>query len=240
VDEHIEQWRPVAGFEGLYEVSDEGRVRSLDRTITCPGRWGPISYQRPGQILSTKQKRNPVHAYRLVELSRNGKAKTCQVHRLVLETFAGACPPGKQTRHLDGDLSNNRWRPGDEQETRLAGGNLIWGTPSENAYDRVRHRTHYQASKTDCTYGHKLDEPNLDPFWRKRGYRRCWACAATQMWGRSVGLAPGEPEWKAEADRRYAEILHFGQALNYRLAGNRGRRWTPGAPGPWTVMSTED
>lgn len=49
--------------------------------------------------------------------------------------------------------------------------------------------------------------------------------------GRRFDLRPGDPEWVAEADRRHAEILHFGAPLNYRLRENRrGRRWTPGEP----------
>lgn len=51
------------------------------------------------------------------------------VHRLVLEAFRGPCPAGEVCRHLDGDPSNNRLD------------NLKWGTPQENAHDRIRHGT---------------------------------------------------------------------------------------------------
>ncbi len=69
----------------------------------------------------------------------NGKQYTVTVHSLVLLTYAGDRPErGMQARHLDDDPFNNRWRPGDEAQTRAAGGNLIWGTEPENVEDTFR------------------------------------------------------------------------------------------------------
>lgn len=114
-----ERWLAVVGFEGAYEVSDLGRVRSLDR-IQCDGR------RRKGRILM-HQPRGRI--YIAVHLYRQAKLKTYLIHRLVLEAFVGPCPEGMQSRHLDGNSKNN---------TVI---NLKWGSPLENHADKKRHGT---------------------------------------------------------------------------------------------------
>lgn len=79
-----ERWLPVPGFEGLYEVSDHGRVRNIERLL------------RP-----SRQQRG----HRLVAL---GSTAQRYVHRLVLEAFVGPAPQGMECRHLNGDPSDNR------------------------------------------------------------------------------------------------------------------------------------
>lgn len=69
------------------------------------------------------------HGYLVVKLRVDGRQLTRLVHRLVLETFDRPSNPGEQTRHLNGDRTDNRIE------------NLVWGTASENHYDRVRHGT---------------------------------------------------------------------------------------------------
>lgn len=113
-----EEWRPVPGFVGLYEVSSEGRVRSLPRT-TAAGTLG-------GRLLAPSAERN---GYLRVTFSVAGKPHRNLLHRLVLLAFAGECPAGHECRHLDGDKKNCRL------------GNLAWGTRSQNALDRIAHGT---------------------------------------------------------------------------------------------------
>lgn len=209
-----EEWRPITGYEGLYEVSNHGRVRSLDRWVDSPNRWGGVSRQhRPGRILAQKRKKTPTHAYAVVTLSRDGVPDTRPVHLLVLETFVGPRPPGGWGRHGPIGISDNGvW-------------NLSWGTPSDNAYDRVRDGNDVKTNLTHCPWGHRLALVNLDPWWwETKGFRRCRACALTGSWGRYRGLNPGDEAWLAEAHRRYDEILHFGHPLDYRQGGVR---WTP-------------
>lgn len=123
-----EHWRPVVGWEDLYEVSDRGRVRSLDRWIAHQG--GRRFH--PGRIL----KPAPHNAgYPKVNLCRgkgDGERRECvYVHRLVLDAFAGPCPPGKEACHGPGGPSDNRWPES----------GLHWGTPEENNHDKVRDGT---------------------------------------------------------------------------------------------------
>jgi hypothetical protein len=120
ITENGERWLPVVGFEGRYEVSDHGRVRSLDRvqdTETGPRQYRGKAIQ-PGTVKS---------GHRLVVL---GKGNSRLVHALVLSAFVGPRPAGYDTLHGDGDPANNRLT------------NLRWGTRSENMQDAVRHGVH--------------------------------------------------------------------------------------------------
>ena len=74
-----EKWKPVVGYEGLYEVSSLGRIRSLSRSIQ--GNKG--EYVIPSRIL----KGHYCYGYRYVELRKGGKPKLYRVHRLVAEAF---------------------------------------------------------------------------------------------------------------------------------------------------------
>ncbi len=121
-----EEWKDVVGWEGSYQVSDTGRVRSLDRSIT---RVDGVVLRVRGQILKQATHKNT--GYRLVSLARNCNITHAYVHRLVLEAFVGPCPPGMETCHGTGEGR------GDNRLT-----NLSWGTHAQNAGpDRVRDGT---------------------------------------------------------------------------------------------------
>lgn len=123
-----ELWRPVVGYEGLYEVSDHGRVRSLDGE-----RWnGRTWIRKVGRVRST-----PIgkRGYPTIDLKRSGARRTFTVHTLVLTAFVGPRPEGHECRHLNGDRADSRLT------------NLAWGTPTENDEDRRRHGTFVQGEK---------------------------------------------------------------------------------------------
>jgi len=131
-----EEWVPVEGYVGLYEVSSCGRVRSLTSEVMAMGRWGSvIKRKRYGRTL----KPDVVKGYGRVHLSRCGTRRCKQIHHLVLEGFSGEARGGRICRHLDGDPSNNHAT------------NLKWGTHKENAADRTKHgreasgRRHHRA-----------------------------------------------------------------------------------------------
>lgn len=119
----MERWRSVVGYEGFYEVSEFGGVRSLDRVGVC-GR--PRALHR-GRVL--KPFVDSGNGYLAVNLSKCGKAKKRTVHTLVLEAFVGPRPLGMEGCHGDGDRTNARL------------GNLSWGTPEKNWDDKRRHGT---------------------------------------------------------------------------------------------------
>lgn len=95
---NAEEWRAVKGFEGIYEVSNRGRVRSLDREDSA-GR------QRSGVVLSgyiDKRK-----GYCRVGLCKNAVPSMHLVHILVATAFLGECPEGFEVAHKDHCGSNN-------------------------------------------------------------------------------------------------------------------------------------
>lgn len=146
-----ETWKPIPGYEGSYEASDQGRVRSLDRTII--EKTGRAVNVR-GRVLKPTEGNK---RYLLVTLS----GRTKRVHRLVLAAFEGE-NPDMQVRHLDGDPQNNRLV------------NLAYGTNAENMLDSIRHGTHAQASKTHCRNGHPYSGDNVRVT--STGERVCRAC----------------------------------------------------------------
>lgn len=159
-----ERWLPVVGFEGLYEVSDYGRVRSLDRVVG-----GPRGSARriKGRILSPGFSR---YGYLTLVLSRDAQPSTVRVHRLVAMCFVGPPPfEEAQVRHLDGNPLNCYFK------------NLDWGTYSDNMLDRVSHGRHHNEVKTHCNRGHEFTEANTIVEERMYHYgpglaRRCRKC----------------------------------------------------------------
>lgn len=155
-----EIWLPVAGYEGFYEVSNQGRVRSIDRVIELSSGYSSTRRVR-GRVLGQKT-RNGAHMF--VDLSKHNSVQRKWVHRLVLEAFVRPRRPGEIARHLDGNARNNSVE------------NLAWGTFSENTADSVEHGTHYHASRSHCPRGHVLLEPNLVEGIKRDGRRSCKAC----------------------------------------------------------------
>lgn len=157
-----EEWRPVPGWEALYEVSGAGRVRSLPRTVA--GGNGSHAV-RGGRILQ------PVpdpDGYAFVSLS-NGTAKRASVHSLVAAAFLGPRPtPEHEVRHLDGDPANSTLT------------NLAYGTGAENWEDRRRHgRGTFTLERGSCRYGHAWTPENT--YTGRSGSPRCRTCRRDGM-----------------------------------------------------------
>ncbi|MFV8266502.1 NUMOD4 motif-containing HNH endonuclease [Mycolicibacterium peregrinum] len=154
MDATQEQWRPVIGFEGLYEVSDQGRVRSLGQFAR--GSHGSQRFVR-GRVLRPAPSKT---GHLTVALGRGGGTKL--VHALVAEAFIGPRPAGMDVCHGNGVPSDNRVD------------NLRYGTRSENHFDRVAHGNHYQANKTHCIHGHEFTPENT--YVQRGNNRGCRAC----------------------------------------------------------------
>jgi NUMOD4 motif/HNH endonuclease len=134
-----ERWLPVVGRQGSYEVSDHGRVRSVDRVIQ---RKDGTTYYVEGCVLKPTLKAG-YPAVCLCPGERKGQL--FKIHTLVLEAFRGPCPAGQQCCHGNDISTDNRLE------------NLRWDTPRANMFDRVRNGRHNNASKTHCNHGHPFD-----------------------------------------------------------------------------------
>lgn len=181
-----EIWLPVVGYEGSYEVSDSGSVRSVDRYV----RRGAGEVFCPGQTMAPYRHRN---GRLMVRLSSAGSpVKRFTIHRLVLEAFVGPRPAGTEACHFDDDRDNNHVS------------NLRWDTRSANMRDRIRNGRHNSSKKTHCPHGHDLVEPNLmQALYRNAGFRSCRACNLAIQHAKYRGTSFDV----AVADAKYAEIM---------------------------------
>jgi hypothetical protein len=114
---NMESWKSIPGYEGRYDVSSVGRIRSLSRTLNVGRSW-------PGRILNPHRRGG---RYFYVMLGKDGTRNDFAVHHLVLLAFVGPRPEGMQGCHFDGDSANNSVE------------NLRWDTSKGNHQDRIRH-----------------------------------------------------------------------------------------------------
>lgn len=128
-----EEWRDIAGYEDYYQVSSFGRVKSVERYIQQrDGRRAP--YRIPEKILKPKMSPN---GYLFVNLSVQGRAKPCRIHRLVAETFIPN-PQGLPTvNHKDENKDNNRV---DNLEWCTQAYNNEYGTRRQRSQESQPHR----------------------------------------------------------------------------------------------------
>lgn len=173
-----ERWLPVPGYEGFYEISDFGRVRSLDRVVgPFAGKHGTSRYHTVhGRILTLGN-----DIYPRVWLRRDGVGKQARVHVLVLAAFVGPRPAGQVVRHLNGIPNDNRLK------------NLTYGTRSENAKDALRHGVIFCAALDRCKRNHEFTPENS--FIRKNSGRRgCRKCHRIHNRARKRGLSTADYE----------------------------------------------
>ena len=144
-----ETWKDILGYEGMYQVSNLGRVRSLDRDI-----WNGVNYfKKQGRIL--KQGENH-KGYPIVYLSVSQVDKTCSVHRLVAQAFIPNPDNKPQVNHINGNKKDNTVD------------NLEWCTALENnrhalrnglvSHDNMHKALRKKVRKIDVNTGEILEE----------------------------------------------------------------------------------
>lgn len=146
----LEEWRPVVGYEGLYEVSSHGRVRRVDATARGPA----------GRLLKLRLNQG---GYPIVFLSRKSKQKLFRVHRLVAFAFLGNPGKGFEVCHADDVKHNNHVS------------NLRWDTHRNNMREMVKNGAPHLAKQDVCRKGvHALTpETTVKNGGGKRVCREC-------------------------------------------------------------------
>ena len=157
-----EEWRDVVGHEGLYEVSDRGRVIRTDtrRAVTRRGARGYVK----------------------ANLRKEGIVKDRVVHRLVLAAFVGPCPDGMECRHLNGirddnQLANLAWGTRKENMADKVGhGTSNRGSLNGNALlteDDVRQVLQLRGTGTARAIGERygVAPETVFAIWHRRAWR---------------------------------------------------------------------
>lgn len=176
MDETNEVWRPVLGFEGCYEVSNLGRVRSIARIVQCRnGR-----RMAEGRVLKPKLRDDGY--YFCVSLSNGAnKLRHANVHRLVAEAFVAGI--GQVVRHLDGNSHNN------------AASNLAWGSYEDNEADKRRHgRIHIGEKHHNAVLNDELVRQIR--FLHSRGHTQLKIAASLGLGRGVVGTVVRGEHWK--------------------------------------------
>lgn len=117
----MEKWQDFKGYEGYYQVSSFGQVRSVDRVVVgVDGK----TYHYKGRILKQAKTSD---GYKTVQLFKDNGLKTFKVHRMIALTFIPNPNNKPEVNHIDGNKSNNHIS------------NLEWVTRSENLKHAVKH-----------------------------------------------------------------------------------------------------
>lgn len=144
-----ERWRAIDGYEGLYEISDHGRVRSLPRLVERICKHDVYVSERPGKIFSRKRLKRGYPGALLTD--EMGMKTRYQIHRLVAKAFLPSPKPHQvNVLHKDDDKNNAYYK------------NLKWGTQKENLKDMsARGRNQYTTYPGESNYNAKLTDKQI-------------------------------------------------------------------------------
>lgn len=161
-----EEWRPLPAYEGLYAVSNLGRI--MNTRILSGRKRRPCRVPRWGCVMSPHHNHD---GYLIIHLCKEGKSTSRGLHGLVLSAFAGPRPDGYVCNHIDGNRENNRVE------------NLEWCTQKANIYNAMERGTHPKGERSS---GAKLTEVQV------REIRRLEAEGLTQSaLARQFGVSTG-------------------------------------------------
>lgn len=160
-------WKPIKGYEGLYEISDSGQVVSCER-ITSDGKRLKRKLINGGHFSNT---------YRFVCLRKGGVNRNCSIHRLVAEAFIPNPLNLPEVNHKDGNKLNNCVE------------NLEWCNRSDN----LKHAVEIGLVKSQCKItrsvividsdGSEVEFPTMQDCCSFFGFTKCWLGNYTRKHG---------------------------------------------------------
>ena len=192
-----EEWRDIPNYDGVYQISNLGRVRTMK-----PYR------NLPAPRLITRCLHKPPAAYWMVSLYHNRVQRAWFVHQLVALAFIGPRPEGHEVNHIDLDKQNNRFR------------NLEYRTHRGN----VQHAFANGAIKTEHW---SKREPNRAVLnCTQNGIKRGEDCPAAKLTAEQVRairqeFIPGQPGLKTTLGRKY----NVSRTLIYQIVKHKAWKW---------------
>ena len=146
------EWKPIKGYEGMYEISNNGKVRSLSR-------WDNKGKRVRGRMMKIYI---GTHGYQIVDLCKNGKRKHYQLHRLMAETFIPNTDNKPCIDHINTIKTDNRIK------------NLRWVTRSENMLNELTRKHNSEGQK-----GKKLTEEHKKKVKENSSLKKSTLCIET-------------------------------------------------------------
>ena len=199
-----EIWKPIKDYEGLYEVSNMGRVRSLDKLDT-------LGKKIKGKMLKLCNK----DGYLVVNLTKDGKSRLIKVHRLVGFAFVEGWFEGAFIDHIDGNRANNVWT------------NLHWVTQKENmnnpiAKERIR-KAHkgrklsyeHRQNISKSNKGHSHTEETKKKMSENTKKKKVYCIELNKVFesiseaSRELNLSPGHISEVCNGKRKHEKGYHF-------------------------------
>lgn len=164
----MEEWKDVVGYEGLYKISNKGRVLSLERYVRHSKNFLRIHNQR------IVKPRTDGGGYLMVGLYKEGVSRHFKIHRLVMIAFVGLDDERKEVNHLDENKKNNNLN------------NLAWVTKLENEnwgtkrarcvqntnYKLIGEKTSKAVRQLDINRKHVMTWKSLSEIHNKLGYSK--------------------------------------------------------------------
>lgn len=137
MSKEVEEWRPIQGYEGLYEVSDLGRIKGLERTVIVYSKLTNTTFKRFFESC-IKSKHHDKDGYEMVNLKKDGKHSTKKVHKLVATAFIPNLDNKSCIDHINGIRDDNRVE------------NLRWCTQKENLNYPLARANNSKSKKISC------------------------------------------------------------------------------------------
>ena len=177
-----EIWKNINGYEGSYQVSNLGRVKSLRRIIKCKN---GVSRTINERILKQNEDMcNGTYGYLIVCLCKNCKSKFFKVHKLVLEHFINKKPKGLICCHNDGNRLNNK------------SDNLRWDTYKSNVQDAIKHKVFNVGEKCNLSKLSELDVKKIRKLLKENEYSNAEIAKMFSISKRNVLSIANNRIWK--------------------------------------------